>query len=100
MSYEVVDQAILSWVSDNSLTLFDSVDEREARFCYISSERGECLQISVDPPEPDMVRVHLWDIETDDDVEVHLEWVERPAELRKLLDLALKEARAWLSRSA
>jgi hypothetical protein len=98
MSYVAVDQTIRDWVAVNGLTLFVESSGAEARFCYFSSPQGECYQISVDPPENDLVKVHVSAVETVDDMEAHLEWVVHLSDLRAALDTAEKTVREYLWR--
>jgi hypothetical protein len=67
------------------------------RFCYLSSPQGECYQISIDPPDDAGVRVHVWSVETSDDMEAHLEWFVPMGRLRATLDTAKKTVveRLW-----
>lgn len=98
MSYAEVDAAIQRWSAANALVLFMNFAGREARFCYLSSERGECLQISISPPEFGRVRVGVWDVETIDDEVVQELWEVSSAEVGAALDTALAHAREWLGR--
>jgi hypothetical protein len=85
MSHAAVDQIIRDWADANVTKLFLEREGSAARFCYLSSPQGECYQISVDAPENDLVRVHVWAVETLDDMEAH------PLNrLRETLDTAKK----------
>ena len=98
MSYAAIDPVVQEWVKANALVLFTSWAEAPARFCYLSSRQGECLQISIDPPDAGNVRIHVWDIETANDEEVHMEWSIAASELRQGLDVSLNAARKWFER--
>ncbi len=88
MSYVAVDQIIRDWADANAAKLILQWAGAEARFCYLSSPQSECYQISIDAPENELVRVHVWAIETLDDMEAHLEWFVPVARLRDTLDTA------------
>ena len=98
MTYELIDPTIQAWVEENGLTLFTSVDEREARYCFRSSPKGECFQISLEKPRSGHVKVHAWSIETIDDEELHQMWTVGVAELRSALDNALIQLDEWMNR--
>ena len=88
MSYAAVDHIIRDWADANVQKLFFETANVEARFCYLSSPQGECYQISIDAPENDLVRVHVWAVETLDDMEAHLEWFVPISQLGAALDTA------------
>jgi len=88
MSYAGVDQILRAWSAANVKELFVEWGGEEARFCYLSSPQGECYQISVDPPENDLVRIHVRAIETLDDMKAHLEWYVSVPDLEAALDAA------------
>lgn len=88
MSYAVIDQIIRDWADAHAMTLMLEHANAEARFCYLSSPQGECYQIAIDAPEAAGVRVHVWAVETADDMDAHLEWVVPIARLRAALDVA------------
>ena len=90
MSYAAVDQTIREWADANVKKLFVEQEGAEARFCYLSSPQGECYQISIDAPENELVRVHVWAVETLDDMEAHLEWFGPISQLQATLDTAKK----------
>jgi|CXWL01.1.fsa_nt_gi hypothetical protein len=90
MTYASVDPIISAWGADNNLVVFDSFADEPARFCYRSSEAGECFQIAVEAPKDGEVAVHVWSVETNDDVEVHKEWRVSAEDLRGALDDALR----------
>ena len=99
MSYSAVDPIIEAWTKAHSLTLFTSVAGQERRFCYTSSAKGECFQVSIEQPRNAEVIVHAWSIETIDDVEMHEEWISTVANLRPALDAALAKIREWMTRA-
>ena len=88
MSYTNVDDTIREWAAANDQKLFVEWAGAEARFCYLSSPQGECYQISIDAPENELVRVHVWTVETVDDMEAHLEWFVPISQLKTTLDTA------------
>jgi hypothetical protein len=98
MSYAAVDLTIREWAEANVKKLFVEWAGAEARFCYLSSPQGECYQITIDPPENDLVKVHVFAVETLDDMEAHLEWNVQISDLRDALDTAAKTVRECLWR--
>ncbi len=94
--YSSIDSVIQTWSNANSLTMFNSFAGREARFCYKSSPRGECFQISIQAPQDGTVTVDAWTIETLDDRELHESWVVPVFELPETLEAALNKLRDWL----
>jgi len=98
MSYSDVDPIIQGWAKARSLKLFTNFAGEQTRFCYISSAKGECFQISIEPPENGEISVHAWSIETIDDVEMHEEWKSRIDGLRATLEAALSEIEVWMKR--
>jgi len=93
-----VDGIIEAWAEANALELQRSWADRDARFTYLSSPQGECFQIALDPPDNENVKVHIWSIETLDDMEAHLEWFVPTSQLRVTLDIAHKTVRECLWR--
>lgn len=96
MSYAAIDQTILDWAAASGLQLHSEWASAEARFCYFSSHQGECYQISVDPPERELVKVHIRAVETIDDMEAHLEWMVPTSDLRAALNAAENTVRECL----
>jgi len=96
--YSAVDDAVRNWAEANSLTLFDEWAGEAARFVYVSNASGECLQISIEPPCGDLVRVVVTDVETIGGEEVRLEWELSAPEVRQGLDAVLGVVRNWLER--
>jgi hypothetical protein len=94
--YSAIDPAIDDWAKAHSRKLFTSFGERQARFCHFSSDRGECFQISIEPPQEATVTVNAWTIETLDDREPHGSWTVLIDELHDALDLALARVREWM----
>lgn|GEM_PF-3685004 len=93
--YELIDPIIQAWAETHRLTLFNSFAGRDARFCYWSSEQGECFQISVQPPQSGVARIDAWTVETVDDRELHRAWHAPIEGLAGALDVALAEIRGW-----
>jgi len=96
--YAFVDETIRSWAKSNTQTLFTSFAGREARFFYVSSARGECLQVSIEPPNANEICINVSDVETLRDEEVHEKWTTPLGDLRESLDRALNYVRNWLNR--
>ena len=95
-AYSVIDPIIHAWSKAHSLKMFSSFGGRSERFCYISSHRGECFQIAIQPPQDAKVRVDAWSVETLDDRELHQEWVSEVTELQNALESALAQVHEWL----
>jgi hypothetical protein len=96
-SYALIDDAIEAWSRTHSLTLFREFAGRSARFCYTSNAVGDCLQISVEPPRDGVARIHVTDVETVDDAELHLTWEAAISQLSPMLETAYDTACAWLN---
>lgn len=97
--YASVDEIVDAWCRANSLVLFTSFAGEQRRFCYVSSRRGECLQIAIEPPDEGSLQIHVSDIETLEDEELHLTWTAPISQLRPTLDIALKAVHDWFERS-
>jgi hypothetical protein len=93
--YSAIDTVLHAWVKAHSKKLFTSVAGRQDRFFYVSSDRGECFQISIDAPKEASVAVDAWTIETLDDRELHERWTVPIDDLYRTLDLALKKVHEW-----
>jgi hypothetical protein len=94
--YSAIDPVIDSWAKAHSRKLFTSDAGGQARFCHFSSDRGECFQISIEPPLDATVTINAWSIETLDDREMHEGWTVPIDELNEALDLAFDRVREWL----
>jgi len=97
MNYSAVDPTIEAWRTARGLSMSTEFGGQPRRFCYTSSARGECFQISIEPPEVNEmsgpeITVNLWSIETLDDAEMHYAWVVPVGELRSALDHAWAKA--------
>ena len=90
-----VDPVIEKWAEENSLKVFKAFADREARFVYVSNSDGECFQISIQPPQSNLVKVDAWTIETSDDREMHREWVTPISDLYGALQTSLDTVRSW-----
>jgi ABC-type enterochelin transport system substrate-binding protein len=93
-----IDSFIQIWARSNSLRIFESFAGRQERFCYVSSSRGECFQISIQPPLDKVVVVDAWTVETLDNMELNERWTVSVPELPETLDLALRTVRDWSAR--
>ena len=100
MSYTSVDAAIRDWCKARRLKLFTRFAGEERRFCYASSDDGECFQISVEPPTGSEIVVNAWSIEKNDDEELHDVWQVATSDLKGGLDLALARIEEWKARPA
>jgi hypothetical protein len=98
MTYSLIDPLLRDWAHRHSLKLINSFAGREERFCYVSSSRGECFQISIDSPENDGVNVNAWSVETLDDKEMHQQWAVAIPQLEQALQAAFETVRGWMKR--
>jgi len=99
--YASIDSTINAWVEKHSFTLFrtiEGVPEQDFRTVYLSSDRGECFQIWIDPPEAGQVAVHAADIETKLDKEFRHEWRAPVGNLAAVLESAVAEVGRWMVR--
>jgi hypothetical protein len=96
--YASVDPMIEKWVGENFLVLFRAFADREARFVYVSSNDGECFQISIEPPEGNLVTVNAWTVETLDDREMHQQWLTTVPDLQHTLQTSLEVVRSGCRR--
>ena len=99
--YAAIESTILAWVGKHNFTLFDSVEgmpEQDLRGVYLSSERGECFQIWIDPPKSGQVAVHARDIETALDEEFRHDWNTPIAQLGVVLEDAVAQVNRWMER--
>jgi hypothetical protein len=86
--YAEIDGAIERWVKQHRLALCREW-QGEVRFWYTSRGK-EVFQVAVDRPVSDVVKVHAWSVETDDDGELHGEWSVRLVNLEPALATATK----------
>jgi hypothetical protein len=100
MSYTSVDAGIRDWCETRRLKLFTRFAGEEHRFCYTSSDAGECFQISIEPPIGSEIIVNAWSVETNNDDELHESWQVATPDLRRGLDLALARVEEWKARPA
>jgi hypothetical protein len=94
--FGTVDPAIHSWIEKHNLKHFDWGPE--SRCVYLSSDRGECFQIWVDPPASGHVSIHAADVETAGDEEFRHDWRAAVNELEGALDDAVLHVRRWMNR--
>lgn len=95
-AYAAIDAVIESWVRRHGLAL-NTEWQGEARFWYTSRGR-ECFQISVAPPIAEVVTVHAWSVETDDDAEFHGQWRVNLPDLEGALATATSSIDLWSGR--
>jgi hypothetical protein len=74
MSYEEIDRYIHNWASFHGLKLFTRRNERPARFAYVSSEAGECFQISIEEPIDGWVKIFASCVEGRRDLHPAEDW--------------------------
>jgi hypothetical protein len=100
-AYASIDPTINAWAEKHSFTLFRTIEGMAAqdfRAVYLSSDRGECFQIWIDPPESGQVAVHAADIETRLDQEFRHEWRAPVDNLAAALESAVAEVGRWMER--
>jgi len=98
MGYTLIDPAIDAWTAKNSLRLFTSFADREARFVYVSSNVGECFQIAIDQPKNGRVTIIAHDIETSENEELQTSLTVKVSELHAALEDLLNTVCAWIKR--
>jgi hypothetical protein len=100
MTYEAVDLKIQDWIRRNDLHLFTFWSGREARFAYVSSEAGECFQISIEPPADGRITVYARCVEGRTDNDQSHTWSVEVENLGKGLDRAFETVVGWMTPSA
>jgi hypothetical protein len=99
MSYASIDSTIRVWARSHELRLFESMAGLgEVRCAYLSSARGECFQIWIDPPASGEVIVHAGDVETVQDEHLRSDWRVPVADLDSALEDALVNVQRWMVR--
>lgn len=58
MSYSEVDRYIRTWAGHHSLKVFTSLNGHAVRVAYVSSQAGECFQISIDEPKESYICIY------------------------------------------
>lgn len=102
MGYEEIDSTIAVWVKKYNFTLFikdEGFPDVEFRAVYLSSEEGECCQISIDKPNLGKVAIVARDIETKMDEELNKNWLVEISGLESALDNAVSFLQTWFSRN-
>jgi hypothetical protein len=100
-AYTAIDSTIRAWVGKYDFTLYDSFEgfpDQVLRSVYLSSDRGECFQIWIEPPESGFVAVHAGDVETAEDREFRHDWKVPIAELGATLEAAVAHVKNWMNR--
>ena len=101
MSFALIDSEIIDWVNRHNYTLVTRAKgspENEFRAVYLSSKRGECCQIWIEPPQNGQVAVNVADVESIQDAELKEKWVVSVSELGKALEDAVTYVQAWFKR--
>ena len=98
MSYDTVDDAITTWAHTHRLILCTKFGGIPRRFCYVSGDEHECFQVSIEPPDAGAIIVNAWDVETEDDAELHRQWQVPLGDLVPTLEAALKQIAVWRAR--
>jgi len=97
--YQQVDSIIDKWVGKHGFALFREFGDRPARYEYLSSDEGECCQISIDSPILfNEISLHASGIETRDDEEMQMHWQVPINELGPALEVAVASVRQWFAR--
>jgi hypothetical protein len=92
---------ISAWATRHRVRkIFKEFAGREERFCYLSSEAGECFQIAIQPPTGDRITIDASSIDTLDDRDLHQSWTVTPATLAETLESAMSVVRAWMQTRA
>jgi hypothetical protein len=98
-AYGPIDGAIDEWAARHKFKLFTAFGGTpEARAVYLSSTRGECFQIWIDPPESGHVAVHAADVETRGDEAFREDWRVSVQSLPAALDRAVEHVHGWMGR--
>src|SRR5687768_16970975 len=97
--YEQIDTVIESWALKHGLTIFTGTEGSPSSFrcAYLSSERGECCQIWIEPPHGQLVSLHAAEVETLDG-ELRADWAVPISQLGPVLDQAIAHVRQWFAR--
>ncbi|HEY2047908.1 MAG TPA: hypothetical protein VGH03_01090 [Caulobacteraceae bacterium] len=98
MTYSIVDAEIYAWAERHGLKVCTEFAGAPRRFCYVSGGEHECFQVSIEPPEDGAVTVNAWDVETQDDAELHRQWRVALGDLDPTLEAALRQIVDWKSR--
>lgn len=98
MSYQTVDATIAAWIDRHAFMLCTEFGGVPRRFCYVTRGEYECFQISIEPPDDGSITVNAWDVETEDDAELHQQWRVPVGDLIPTLDAALDQIDVWRSR--
>ena len=98
MSYAMIDATISDWAARHSLPLYTHFGDRAARFVYISSEIGECFQISIAEPHAGTLQIVASSVETEGDEELSEAWETGVEELREALEGVLDAVYQWMRR--
>jgi hypothetical protein len=92
MDVKQTDIAVEAWALSHGLVLFR---DGPTRFCYTSSERGECFQLVVRQPDTGMTMIEAFSIETIEDEEFHKAWTFPAGNISTALDDALACIDGW-----
>ena len=98
MSYTIIDPIINAWTRKHSLHLFTSFADRDARFIYVSSNIGECFQITISEPQGGKVDIEAVDIETHKDEKMHMNMTSEQSKLGDALEHMLQTVYDWMRR--
>lgn len=98
MSYATIDPAIHAWVTGHSLSLCTTFADREARFIYVSSNIGECFQISISAPQDGHIVIGAYDVETHQDEILEASITVPMASFPEGLEDMLKMVYGWMKR--
>jgi hypothetical protein len=95
MSYDAIDPQITAWADRHGVTLFREWDGAQARFCYTSSDAGECFQLVVREPQSGRVKIEAFSIETANDDEFQQSWDVPVSNVDEGLETALTTVEDW-----
>jgi hypothetical protein len=97
--YAEIDPQITRWVEKNSFKLFDRWADRDIRSVYVSSEAGECFNISIGAPLNGEVSLLVWYVEGPKDPGPEQEWKVKTADIENALDEAFQTVLGWMKPS-
>jgi hypothetical protein len=90
MSYESIDDAIKSWASKHSLSLYTEYKDSEVRSVDVVDHSGKKFQIWIDKPTDGIVGVHAWDYK-----KRRKDWEPAVADLEETLEQAIAQIDEW-----
>jgi hypothetical protein len=96
MTYQDIDLYITAWAERHFLKLNTSWNKRPARFAYVSSEAGECFQISIDAPLNGYTSIWASCVEGRREDHPPEEWRYPTGEVGEALEEVFQTVTAWM----